>query len=121
MTPRFTGLCETLGRPDLAGDHRFATNEARTEHAVELGAEMEEAPLDRHRRRLAGPAGRGGHTLRADQRHRCGGGRSGSAGQEHDRGGGATGRLGPGDGGQPGEAAVSRRPRQVSGARCRVL
>ena len=39
----FTGLCETLGRPDLAGDHRFATNEARTEHAVELGAEMEEA------------------------------------------------------------------------------
>ena len=40
----FTGLCETLGRPDLAGDHRFATNEARTEHAVELGAEMEEAP-----------------------------------------------------------------------------
>ena len=39
----FTGLCETLGRPDLAGDPRFATNEARTEHAVELGAEMEEA------------------------------------------------------------------------------
>ena len=39
----FTGLCKTLGRPDLADDPRFATNEARTEHADELGAEMEEA------------------------------------------------------------------------------
>ena len=39
----FTGLCETLERTDLAGDPRFATNEDRTEHAVELDTEMEEA------------------------------------------------------------------------------
>ena len=37
----FSGLCETLGRPELADDPRFATNEARTEHAEALGDEIE--------------------------------------------------------------------------------
>ena len=37
----FSTLCETLGRPDLGDDPRFATNEARTEHAEALGDEIE--------------------------------------------------------------------------------
>ena len=39
----FSTLCETLGRPDLVYDPRFATNEARTDHADELGTELEAA------------------------------------------------------------------------------
>ena len=39
----FSGLCETLGRPEMADDPRFATNEARTCHASALGAEIEAA------------------------------------------------------------------------------
>lgn len=37
----FSVLCHTLGRARLATDPRFATNEARTEHAVELRSELE--------------------------------------------------------------------------------
>ena len=39
----FTKLCETLGRPWLVDDPRFATNDDRTLHAGELAAEIEEA------------------------------------------------------------------------------
>lgn len=39
----FSVLCETLGRPDLVDDPRFATNEARTDHADALGVELERA------------------------------------------------------------------------------
>ena len=39
----FSALCETLRRPELVDDPRFATNEARTEHAEALGAELEAA------------------------------------------------------------------------------
>ncbi len=39
----FSALCGTLGRPELVDDPRFATNEARTEHAEALGAELEAA------------------------------------------------------------------------------
>ena len=37
----FSTLCETLGRPDLLADPRFATNEGRTDHADALGQELE--------------------------------------------------------------------------------
>ena len=39
----FSLLCETLGRPDLVDDPRFATNETRTDHADALGLELEAA------------------------------------------------------------------------------
>ena len=39
----FSVLCETLGRPDLVDDPRFATNETRTDHADALGLELEAA------------------------------------------------------------------------------
>ena len=37
----FSVLCHTLGQPRLATDPRFATNEARTEHAAALRSELE--------------------------------------------------------------------------------
>ena len=37
----FSVLCHTLGRPRLADDPRFTTNEARTAHAAELRSELE--------------------------------------------------------------------------------
>jgi CoA:oxalate CoA-transferase len=39
----FRKLCEALGRPDLAADPLFATNETRTRHAAALKAEIEQA------------------------------------------------------------------------------
>ena len=39
----FRRLCEVLGRPTLAGDPRFAGNEARVRHADALAAELEAA------------------------------------------------------------------------------
>ncbi|MGZ4277442.1 MAG: CaiB/BaiF CoA transferase family protein [Solirubrobacteraceae bacterium] len=39
----FARLCEAIGRPELAGDERFATNTARLEHRDELGALLDEA------------------------------------------------------------------------------
>jgi CoA:oxalate CoA-transferase len=38
----FATLCRTLGRPDLAADLRFATNDDRTRHPAELKAALEE-------------------------------------------------------------------------------
>ncbi|MGW2342929.1 CaiB/BaiF CoA transferase family protein [Streptomyces sp. NPDC001661] len=35
-TEKFAALCEVIGRPELAGDPRFATNPARVEHRPEL-------------------------------------------------------------------------------------
>ena len=40
---QFELLCEAIGRPELAGDPRFATNPARVEHREELAAELERA------------------------------------------------------------------------------
>ncbi len=37
----FSRLCQAIGRPELADDPRFVTNEARTEHAGELKCELE--------------------------------------------------------------------------------
>jgi crotonobetainyl-CoA:carnitine CoA-transferase CaiB-like acyl-CoA transferase len=37
----FARLCATIGRPELAGDERFATNAARRAHIEELDAELE--------------------------------------------------------------------------------
>jgi crotonobetainyl-CoA:carnitine CoA-transferase CaiB-like acyl-CoA transferase len=37
----FARLCEALGRPELPGDPRFATNSARVEHVEALAAELE--------------------------------------------------------------------------------
>ena len=39
----FARLCTALGRPELAGDERFATNERRLAHRDELGAALEAA------------------------------------------------------------------------------
>jgi crotonobetainyl-CoA:carnitine CoA-transferase CaiB-like acyl-CoA transferase len=39
----FARLCEVIGRPDLPGDERFATNAARMEHRDALAAELEAA------------------------------------------------------------------------------
>jgi CoA:oxalate CoA-transferase len=41
--PLFARLCRALERPELAGDPRFATNEARTRAADELKRELEAA------------------------------------------------------------------------------
>jgi len=37
----FARLCEAIGRPELAGDERFASNRDRVAHIEELGAELE--------------------------------------------------------------------------------
>jgi crotonobetainyl-CoA:carnitine CoA-transferase CaiB-like acyl-CoA transferase len=37
----FARLCDALGRPDLPGDPRFATNSARVAHADELAERLE--------------------------------------------------------------------------------
>jgi crotonobetainyl-CoA:carnitine CoA-transferase CaiB-like acyl-CoA transferase len=56
----FGRLCAVVGRSELAGDERFATNAARMEHRDELAAELEAAfataPADDWVRRL-GDAG----------------------------------------------------------------
>jgi len=39
----YARLCEVVGRPQLAGDERFATNAARLAHRDELAAELEAA------------------------------------------------------------------------------
>jgi crotonobetainyl-CoA:carnitine CoA-transferase CaiB-like acyl-CoA transferase len=39
----FARLCDVIGRPELAGDERFATNTARLEHRDALGALLVEA------------------------------------------------------------------------------
>jgi CoA:oxalate CoA-transferase len=39
--PLFRRLCGVIGRPELAHDARFATNELRTEHHFELQTELE--------------------------------------------------------------------------------
>src|SRR4051812_27958462 len=39
----FARLCAAIGRPDLPGDERFATNAARREHVDALDAELEAA------------------------------------------------------------------------------
>jgi crotonobetainyl-CoA:carnitine CoA-transferase CaiB-like acyl-CoA transferase len=39
----FRRLCEAIGRPELAGDERFATNPARVAHREELIPELEDA------------------------------------------------------------------------------
>lgn len=44
---QFAGLCEELGRPELAEDARFATNPARVEHRIALRAELEAALASR--------------------------------------------------------------------------
>ena len=40
---QFAGLCEELGRPELAAEERFATNSARVEHRAALRVELEAA------------------------------------------------------------------------------
>jgi crotonobetainyl-CoA:carnitine CoA-transferase CaiB-like acyl-CoA transferase len=40
---QFTELCETIGKPDLATDDRFATNPARVENRDELRSKLEAA------------------------------------------------------------------------------
>ena len=39
----FARLCEALGRGELAGDPRFASNDLRTRHCADLKAELEDA------------------------------------------------------------------------------
>ena len=39
----FARLCEAVGRPELAGDERFASNEARVENVDALAGELEAA------------------------------------------------------------------------------
>ncbi len=39
----FARLCDVLGRPELMGDERFGSNEARTHHVEALRAELERA------------------------------------------------------------------------------
>jgi crotonobetainyl-CoA:carnitine CoA-transferase CaiB-like acyl-CoA transferase len=39
----FGRLCDAIGRPELAGDERFATNASRLEHREELGSLLEGA------------------------------------------------------------------------------
>jgi CoA:oxalate CoA-transferase len=43
----FATLCETVGRPELAGDPRFADNANRTRHVDVLHAELEDALTER--------------------------------------------------------------------------
>ncbi|WP_299362078.1 CoA transferase [uncultured Paracoccus sp.] len=40
---QFTTLCTTIGRPDLPGDARFASNSQRNKHRDELKVELEKA------------------------------------------------------------------------------
>ena len=47
----FARLCEVVGLPELAGDERFATNDARVAHADELAAALEAVLRERPRRR----------------------------------------------------------------------
>jgi crotonobetainyl-CoA:carnitine CoA-transferase CaiB-like acyl-CoA transferase len=39
----FRRLCDAIGRPELAGDERYATNAARLEHRAALTADLEAA------------------------------------------------------------------------------
>jgi formyl-CoA transferase len=43
----FARLCETIGHPELTEDERFATNEARVEHADELDGYVEDWTRER--------------------------------------------------------------------------
>ena len=45
----FRKLCDVLGRPELAGDPRFCSNEARTDNADALKTEIEKALRERSR------------------------------------------------------------------------
>jgi len=45
--PLWERLCEAIGRPELVGDPRFASNDARMEHRAELVAELESATATR--------------------------------------------------------------------------
>lgn len=46
---QFAGLCEVLGTPELATDHRFATNPARVEHRRALEDALAERLISRGR------------------------------------------------------------------------
>ncbi|MFN0090260.1 MAG: CaiB/BaiF CoA transferase family protein [Acidimicrobiales bacterium] len=39
----FASLCATIGRPELVGDPRYASNDLRTQHQAELAADLEDA------------------------------------------------------------------------------
>ncbi len=45
--PLWERLCEAIGRPELIGDPRFASNDERMEHRAELVAELETATAAR--------------------------------------------------------------------------
>ena len=68
----FVRLCEALGLPELPADARFASNEARVEHADELMEAFEARAARAARRALARGPARGQGARGPDQRRRRG-------------------------------------------------
>ena len=65
-------LCEAIGRPELADDPRFATNDDRMANRAELVAELESALAARDTDDVGRGAARGRRAVRADPRLRAG-------------------------------------------------